>query len=88
MKHPSWCEQDDCEEGWHKGSVSYTNNGLARIEVRITQEVETGKFELDLGDTNGSFNTYEDAQEIENELSELREFAVGLKSLLDATKSK
>ena len=88
MKHPSWCEQDECEEGWHKASVSYTNNGLARIEVRVCQDVETGKIELDLGDSNGSYNNYTEDDEIACEVSDLRKFSKELILLLDAVDSK
>lgn len=88
MKHPSWCDEDDCEEGWHMFSASYSNQGLARIEVRLCQDINTGKIELDLGDSNGSYNNYTEDDEIESEVSDLRKFSKNLIKLLDAIESK
>jgi hypothetical protein len=85
MKHPAWCDEDDCESGWHMRSATYSNSGLARIEVRLCQDIKTGAFELDLGDTTGSYNSEKD---IAYEASQLREFANTLITLLDAIEAK
>lgn len=88
MNHPSWCEEDDCEEGWHMGSATYTNHGLARIEVRLCQDINTGNIELDLGDSKGSYNNYAEPEEISHEVSELKRFVDELSLLLKAAESK
>ena len=88
MKHPTWCEEDDCESGWHMASVAFTNNGLARIEVRVCQDVKTGEMELDLGDSNGSYNNYSGPDEIQSEVSDLLKFSKDLNSLLQAVDFK
>jgi hypothetical protein len=85
MKHPAWCEEDDCEAGWHMGSAAYSNSGLARIEVRLCQDIKTGALELDLGDTSGSYNN---VKNIAVEASDLRTFANTLSALLDAIEAK
>lgn len=88
MKHPSWCEQDDCEEGWHMASASFSNEGLARIQVRLSEDIKTGKQELDLGKGDGSFNSISAKKDIEWTISELKEFRDQLTTLIEAIESK
>ena len=88
MKHPSWCEQDDCEEGWHMFSAEYSNGGLAKIEVRLSEDINSGKQELDLGKGDGTFNTVDSKEDIEWEISQLKEFRDRLNIIIDAAKSK
>jgi hypothetical protein len=88
MKHPSWCEQDDCEEGWHMASASFSNDGLAQIQVRLSEEINTGKQELDLGKGDGSFNSVTTKKDIEQTISDLREFRDQLSTLIEGADSK
>ena len=87
MKHPSWCEEDDCESGWHMGSALFSNEGMARIEVRISQDVKTGKIELDLGKGNGEFNSYRNGPEIKAQLASLKSFHTDLSALIKSIES-
>jgi hypothetical protein len=85
MKHPAWCEQDDCEEGWHRLSASYSNGGLARVEVRLCQNIKSDEFELDLGrDGSDGYNTISDMKSIKYEVSELVSFRDNLNLIIDA----
>lgn len=86
MKHPAWCEEDDCEAGWHRLSAQFDNGGLARIEVRLCQNIETDEFELDLsdnGNVNG-YNTISDLKSIKYEVSELAAFRDNLNLIIEA----
>ena len=87
MKHPAWCEEDDCEAGWHMASASYSNDGYAQIEVRLSQDIKTGKFELDLGKGNGDFNSYKELKDVKRESEALREFVDVLNTLIEAIES-
>ncbi len=82
MKHPAWCEEDDCESGWHMGSAVFSNDGMARIEVRLSQDVKSGKIELDLGKGNGEFNSYKSSAEIKSQLESLKSFHTDLSALI------
>jgi hypothetical protein len=85
MKHPSWCEEDDCEAGWHRLSASYSNGGLARIEVRLCQNIENSEFELDLGrDGSDGYNTISEMKSIKLEISDLTSFRDNLNLIIDA----
>lgn len=86
MKHPAWCDEDDCEYGWHRFSAQYDNGGLARIEVRLCQNVETDEFELDLSDNGNAngYNTVSDIKSIEYEISELTKFRNNLDTIIKA----
>lgn len=84
MQHPSWCEEDDCEEGWHMASASFSNDGLARIQVRLSQDIKTGKQELDLGKGDGSFNSVTTKKDIDRAIGELKEFRDQLSTLIEA----
>ena len=88
MKHPSWCDEDDCEEGWHMFSTDYSNGGLARIVVRLCEEINTGARELDLGNGDGSYNSISDEDGIKWEISQLKEFRDRLNIIIDAVESK
>jgi hypothetical protein len=84
MKHPSWCDEDDCDEGFHMFSASYSNDGLARIEVRLSEDIKTGKQELDLGKGDGSFNSITTKKDIERTVSDLKDFRDQLSTLIEA----
>ena len=87
MKHPAWCEEDDCESGWHMGSAVFSNDGMARIEVRLSQDVKSGKIELDLGKGNGEFNSYKSSAEIKSQLESLKSFHTDLGALIKSIES-
>ena len=85
MKHPSWCEEDDCEAGWHRLSASYSNGGLARIEVRLCQNIENSEFELDLGrDGSDGSITISEIKSIKLEISDLTSFRDNLNLIIGA----
>ena len=88
MKHPSWCDEDDCEEGFHMFSASYSNDGLARIEVRLSQDIKTNKLELELGDSNGSFNPIIEGDRLITQIGWLKEFRDDLSKIIEAVESK
>ncbi len=88
MKHPSWCDEDDCEEGFHMFSASYSNDGLARIEVRLSQDIKTNKLELELGDSKGSFNPSMDGDRLIMNIGWLKEFRDDLSKIIEAVESK
>lgn len=85
MKHPSWCEQNNCEAGWHMLSASYSNDGLARLTVRLCQNVDTSQYELDLGrDGSDGFNSISDLSKIKDELQNLKTFKDELGLIISA----
>ncbi len=65
-------------------SASYSNDGLARIEVRLSEDVKTGKQELDLGKGDGSFNSITTKKDIERTVSDLKDFRDQLSTLIEA----
>ncbi len=88
MKHPSWCDEDGCEEGFHMFSASYSNDGLARIEVRLSQDIKSNKLELELGDSNGSFNPIIEGDQLSTHIGWLKEFRDDLSKIIQAVESK
>ena len=69
------------------GSAVFSNDGMARIEVRLSQDVKSGKIELDLGKGNGEFNSYRDAPEIKTQLESLKSFHDDLSALIKSIES-
>lgn len=88
MKHPSWCDEDDCESGWHTISASYSNDALAKIEVRLAKATADGTFELDLGRGDGDFNSNKSERDVQWEINQLKEFRDRLTLLIKAFESK
>jgi hypothetical protein len=88
MKHPSWCDEDDCESGWHTISASYSNDALAKIEVRLAKATDDGTFELDLGRGDGAFNSNKSERDVQWEINQLKEFRDRLTLLIKAFESK
>jgi hypothetical protein len=88
MKHPSWCDEDDCESGWHTISASYSNDALAKIEVRLAKAIDDGTFELDLGRGDGAFNSNKSERDVQWEINQLKEFRDRLTLLIKAFESK
>jgi len=69
------------------GSAVFSNDGMARIEVRLSQDVKGGKIELDLGKGNGEFNSYKSSAEIKSQLQSLKSFHTDLSALIKAIES-
>ena len=69
------------------GSAVFSNDGMARIEVRLSQDVKNGKIELDLGKGNGEFNSYKSSAEIKSQLESLKSFHTDLGALIKSIES-
>ena len=69
------------------GSAVFSNDGMARIEVRLSQDVKSGKIELDLGKGNGEFNSYKSSAEIKSQLESLKSFHTDLSALIKSIES-
>ena len=69
-------------------SASYSNDGLARIEVRLSQDIKTNKLELELGDSKGSFNPIIEGDRLITNIGWLKEFRDDLSKIIEAVESK
>ena len=69
------------------GSAVFSSDGMARIEVRLSQDVKNGKIELDLGKGNGEFNSYKSSAEIKSQLESLKSFHTDLSALIKSIES-
>lgn len=92
MKHPSWCEEDECETGFHSSSASFGSYAGSRIEFRLRQDIKDNHVEIDIGEPNrmgeSGFSVTEGDDDFKYAVKEMREFHDQLRELIEALESR
>lgn len=88
MKHPNWCEEDECEAGFHSSSASFGSYAGSRIEFRLRQDIKDNHLEIDIGEPKRmgetGFTVSENDESFKNTVNEIRNLHQDLTQILDA----
>jgi hypothetical protein len=92
MKHPKWCEEDECENGFHSSSASFGSYAGSRIQFRLRQDIKDSHLEVDIGEpmrmSDSGYSVSQGTDDFKNTVKEIREFHDHLKELLAALEAK